>query len=85
MDGRDPIGDLAAEDNVFNHIMIGTPKGILDLNTAKYLGEEHLAQIAEEQAKVDAELAPAQAPLAPAKQNGDDKESSKPTRGSTAR
>jgi len=57
MDGRDPIGDLAAGDNVFNHILIGTPKGILDLSTAKYLGEEHLAQIAAQEARVEAESA----------------------------
>lgn len=56
MDGREPIGDLGDDDNVFNHILIGTPKGILDLNTGKYLGEEHLAQIAQAQAEAQADL-----------------------------
>ena len=46
MDGRPPIGDPQDEGNIFNHILIGTPKGILDLNTEKYIGEEQLAKIA---------------------------------------
>lgn len=48
--GRPPIGELDDEDNVFNHIIIGTPKGVLDLNTKKYLGEEQLAELAQETA-----------------------------------
>ncbi len=63
VDGRAPIGDATAEDNVFNHVLIGTPKGILDLNTAQYLGEEHLAEIksksAVDLARVEAQTKPA--------------------------
>src|SRR6185503_6021042 len=52
VDGRPPIGDPTGDENVFNHILIGTPKGILDLNTAEYLGEEQLAQL-QSKTKVD--------------------------------
>ena len=48
MDGRAPIGDPQDETNIFNHILIGTPKGMLDLNDQKYIGEEQLAKIAAE-------------------------------------
>lgn len=66
VDGRPPIGELNDEGNLFNHVLIGTPKGILDLNTQKYLGEEHLAEIsskaATDLAKVQAEAKAAAAP-----------------------
>jgi len=62
MDGRQPIGRTDDEDNVFNHLIAVTPKGVLDFNTNKYLGEEQLAQlaadtqtaVAEAQGEVDA-------------------------------
>lgn len=63
VDGRAPIGDPVAEENVFNHILIGTPKGILDLNTGQYLGEEHLQKLQAEH-KIDvAEAAAEAAPI----------------------
>lgn len=46
MDGRPPLGDLDDESNVFNHILALTPKGLMDITTQKYVGEEDLAAIA---------------------------------------
>jgi len=46
MDGRQPIGRTDDDDNIFNHLICQTPKGMLDLNTGKYIGEEQLAQLA---------------------------------------
>ena len=46
MDGRQPIGRTDDGDNIFNHLIVQTPKGMLDLNTSKYIGEEQLAQLA---------------------------------------
>jgi hypothetical protein len=45
-DGRPPIGRTEDDGNIFNHLLVQTPKGMLDLNTNKYLGEEQLAQLA---------------------------------------
>jgi phage portal protein BeeE len=45
-DGRQPIGKLDDESNIFNHILALTPKGLLDITEGKYVGEEQLAQIA---------------------------------------
>lgn len=45
-DGRAPLGDPSDENNIFNHVLTQTPKGMLDLTTRKYVAEEQLAQIA---------------------------------------
>jgi phage portal protein BeeE len=45
-DGRPPLGDPQDEGNIFNHILVNTPKGMLDLTTEKYIGEEQLAKVA---------------------------------------
>jgi HK97 family phage portal protein len=37
MDGRAPIGNMDDESNVFNHILLATPKGLLDLTTGRYM------------------------------------------------
>lgn len=37
MDGRAPVGDLEDEANIFNHILLATPKGLLDLTTGRYV------------------------------------------------
>lgn len=50
MEGRPPIGDLDDENNVFNHVLALTPKGLMDITTAKYVGEQDLANIAAETA-----------------------------------
>jgi HK97 family phage portal protein len=39
MDGRAPIGDLTDENNIFNHILLATPKGLLDLTDGRYVGD----------------------------------------------
>lgn len=52
VDGRPPIGDPNSEANIFNHVLIGSPKGIIDLNTGKFIGEEHLAEV-QSKAKID--------------------------------
>jgi HK97 family phage portal protein len=46
MDGRPPVGRTEDEGNIFNHLIVQTPKGMLDLNTSKYIGEEQLAELA---------------------------------------
>jgi HK97 family phage portal protein len=46
MDGRQPIGETDNEANLFNHMLVQTPKGMLDINTQQYLGEEQLNQLA---------------------------------------
>lgn len=71
VDGRPPIGDLNDENNVFNHILVGTPKGILDLNTAAYLGEEQLKAL-ESQSKIDVAEAVAEAAPPPSQQEPPD-------------
>lgn len=43
--GRAPLGDPAVDENVFNHVLTNTPKGMLDLTTGKYVGEQDLAKI----------------------------------------
>lgn len=61
-DGRAPLGDPDDKGNIFNHILVQTPKGMLDLTTETYVGEEQLAKVAadtqitvaEAQAEVDA-------------------------------
>jgi phage portal protein BeeE len=62
VDGRAPFGDPTDEGNVFNHVLVGTPKGILDLNTAAYLGEEQLLAM---QTKAKIDIAEAVAKAAP--------------------
>lgn len=48
MEGRAPLGDPADEDNIFNHVLALTPKGLMDITTMKYVGEQDLANIAAE-------------------------------------
>jgi len=60
MEGRPPLGDLDDEANVFNHILALTPKGLMDITTAKYVGEEDLARIQSETA-IDVATATAEA------------------------
>jgi HK97 family phage portal protein len=48
MDGRPPLGELGDEANVFNHVLALTPKGLMDITTQKYVGEEDLAKIQSE-------------------------------------
>lgn len=45
MEGRPPLGDLEDENNIFNHILTLAPKGLMDVTTGKYVGEEDLARI----------------------------------------
>lgn len=45
-DGRPPIGDPDDENNIFNHLLTNTPKGMLDLTSGTYVGEEQLAKVA---------------------------------------
>jgi phage portal protein BeeE len=47
-DGRAPIGDGEDEVNIFNHLLTNTPKGMLDLTTGTYIGEEQLAKLQQE-------------------------------------
>jgi phage portal protein BeeE len=63
--GREPIGDMNDEANVFNHLIVQTPKGMLDITTGTYLGEEQLAQLQQETARAKAEAAPEPIPTAP--------------------
>jgi hypothetical protein len=60
MEGRAPLGDPAAEDNIFNHILSVTPKGLIDVTTFRYIGEEQLSQLKTESA-IDIEKAKAEA------------------------
>ena len=53
--GRPPIGDLDDEENIFNHLLTNTPKGMLDLTTGKYIGEEQLASLQQETAIASAD------------------------------
>lgn len=46
MDGREPIGRQDDEDNIFNHIVAQTPKGMLDITKGEYVGEQQLAELA---------------------------------------
>lgn len=62
MEGRPPLGDLADESNVFNHILALTPKGLMDITEGRYIGEEDLARIkADTQMDMDAAAAEARA------------------------
>ena len=45
MDGRPPLGDLDDENNVFNHVLALTPKGLMDITTGTYIGEAELAKV----------------------------------------
>jgi phage portal protein BeeE len=45
MDGRTPIGELSDETNIFNHVLLMTPKGMLDLTEEKYVGEQQLMEL----------------------------------------
>lgn len=69
--GRPPIGDMTAEDNIFNHLIVQTPKGMLDLTDNSYVGEEHLAQIAQANAEAAAD---AKAQATPAPSRGEESE-----------
>jgi HK97 family phage portal protein len=51
-DGRAPMGDPTDESNIFNHVLIGTPAGMLDLDTQSYIGADALAK-ASADAQVD--------------------------------
>lgn len=44
-EGRPPLGDLDNDANIFNHILSLTPKGLMDITTGKYVGEEDLAKV----------------------------------------
>lgn len=46
MDGRTPLGELDDENNIFNAVLLMTPKGMLNLTKQEYIGEEQLAQLA---------------------------------------
>jgi phage portal protein BeeE len=46
MDGRTPLGELGDEDSIFNHVLLMTPKGLLDITKQEYVGEDQLAQLA---------------------------------------
>lgn len=59
-DGRPPIGDPTDEANLFNAILIGTPLGILNLNTQTYVGAEQMTEL-QTQSKVDVAQAVAEA------------------------
>jgi HK97 family phage portal protein len=82
MEGRPPLGELNDEDNVFNHVLALTPKGLMDITTAKYIGEEDLARIQSDSA-IDLAEATAEARAAnPDKTQPADTASSKePARG----
>lgn len=69
-DGRAPIGDPNDEVNPFNHILVNTPKGMLDLTAERYLGEEDLARI-QSAAKVDVAAAVAEANPTPPPTEGE--------------
>lgn len=45
MEGRPPLGDLDDDNNIFNHILCLAPKGLMDVTTMKYIGEEDLAKL----------------------------------------
>lgn len=45
MEGRPPLGELDDEDNIFNHILAVTPKGLMDISTGQYVGEAELAKV----------------------------------------
>lgn len=63
MEGRPPLGDLDDENNVFNHILAMTPKGLMDITTSKYIGEQDLAQI-QADTQIDVATATAEAKAA---------------------
>lgn len=72
MDGRTPIGNIDDEANIFNHILVNSPKGMLDITDSKFIGEEQLAQLAAD-AKTTAATADANTATAanqPAKPSG---------------
>lgn len=56
MEGRPPLGELNEEDNIFNHVLSVTPKGLMDITTGTYVGEADLAKI-----KADADMDVAEA------------------------
>lgn len=60
MEGRPPVGDLDDDNNIFNHILALAPKGLLDITTGKYVGEEDLAAI-QSDAQIDIATATAEA------------------------
>ena len=58
MEGRAPLGDLNDENNIFNHVLSVTPKGLIDVTTFEYVGEEQLTQLRTE-SQIDIEQAKA--------------------------
>ena len=50
MEGRAPLGDPGDEANVFNNLLALTPKGLMNISTQRYIGEEDLANIQAESA-----------------------------------
>jgi phage portal protein BeeE len=71
MDGRAPFGALDDENNIFNHILLMTPKGLLDLTKQEYVGEEQLAKLAAD-AQTVAATADANAKVAPRNEGSSD-------------
>lgn len=68
-DGRAPIGDPTDESNVFNHVLCSSPKGVLDLTTGMYVGEEQLTAL-QTKSRIDvAEAIAEAAPTAPVSNN----------------
>ena len=62
MDGRAPMGDPTDEANPFNCILAVLPKGLMNITTGKYVGEEDLAQtMADSQIDIDQAKAEARA------------------------
>lgn len=62
MDGRPPLGEVGDEANIFDHILVGTPTGIMDLHTGMVVGAEKLAKM---QTKAKIDIAEAVAEAAP--------------------
>jgi phage portal protein BeeE len=60
MDGRAPMGDPTDEKNPFNCILAVLPKGLMNITTGKYVGEEDLAQTMAD-SQIDIEQAKAEA------------------------
>lgn len=71
VDGRAPIGDPTTDDNIFNHVLTNTPKGMLDLTSGTYVGEEQLAKIQSEAQINVAEATAAATPPMPKAQGGE--------------
>lgn len=46
MDGREPIGRMDDDSNIFNHILALTPRGLLDITTGEYVGDDEAMALA---------------------------------------